>query len=108
MSAQLTLQRHATGLFTAVTKRSTATRPQDGIVIGLLAAALIGLIVADTYPSGRAQPAPVAMVETSRSATLSMNPPSTQDVGVFTGNYENGVPIYRLAPIEVTANREAR
>jgi hypothetical protein len=54
MSAQLTFQRHPTGFFTAVTKRSTTTRTKDGIVIDLLAAALIGLIVADTYPSDRA------------------------------------------------------
>ena len=104
MSAQLTLQRHATALFPGITKRSTSTRTKDGIVMGLLAAALIGLIVADTYPSERAESGSVKLVEVLRPAT----PAATQDVGVFTGNYVNGLAVYRLAPIDVTANREAR
>ena len=104
MSAQLTLQRHATSLFPAVTKATPGTWSKNGIVIGLLAAALIGLIVADTYPSGRAESGPVKLVEAPRSATRA----ATQDVGVFTGNYVDGVPVYRLAPIEVIAHREAR
>ena len=49
MSAQLTLHRHATTLFPAVTKRTAATWSKNGIAIGLLGAALIGLIVADTF-----------------------------------------------------------
>ena len=97
MSAQLTLQRHATGLFTAVTKRSTTTPTKDGIVIGLLAAALIGLIIADTTTT----------TESVRAATVSATAAPAQNVATFTGNYENGVPVYRLAPIEVTAVRVA-
>ena len=105
MSAQLTLQRHASGLFTAETKRSTATLGKDAIVAGLLVAALIGLVVADTYPSGRAESGPVATADPSRSAALSGT--SAPDVGVFTGTYANGLPVYRLTPIEVTAVRDA-
>jgi hypothetical protein len=98
MSAQLTLQRHATGLFPAVTKRSATTLTNDGFVIGLLAAALIGLIIADTAPT----------TESVRSVPLSVSAAPVQSVATFTGTYENGVPVYRLAPIEVIAHREAR
>jgi hypothetical protein len=96
MSAQLTLNRHATGLFTGVTERSTTAPTKDGIVIGLLAAALIGLIIADT-----------ATTESARSASVSATAAPVQNVAAFTGTYENGVPVYRLAPIEVTAVRVA-
>jgi hypothetical protein len=84
-------------LFTGMTKRSTSTRSKDGIVIGLLAAALIGLIIADTATT----------TESVRSATVSATAAPVQNVATFTGTYENGVPIYRLAPIEVTAVRVA-
>ena len=97
MSAQLTLQRHTAGFFTAATKRSTTIRTKDGIVIGLLAAALIGLVIADT-----------ATTESVRWASVSATAAPVQNIATFTGTYDNGVPVYRLAPIEVTAIREAR
>ena len=97
MSAQLTLQRHAAGLFTAKTTRSTVILGKDAIVIGLLAAALIGLIVADTATT----------IESPRGAPVSGTAIPAVEVATFTGTYVDGVPVYRLAPIEVTAVRDA-
>ena len=98
MLAQLSLPKHGMGLFGAATKRPALTHSsKSAIVIGLLAAALIGLIVADTATT----------IESARSPTVTGTAAPAQDVGVFTGTYVDGMPVYRLAPIEVTAVRDA-
>lgn len=33
-------------------------------------------------------------------------PATTPMIGTFTGEYENGVPVYRLPPISITADRK--
>jgi len=97
MLAQLSLQRHEAESFKTITRRSAASSSKDGVFIGLLAAALIGLIVADTATS----------IESTRSPTVTGTAEPAQEVGVFAGTYVDGVPVYRLAPIEVTAVRDA-
>ena len=105
MSAQLTLQTHETSLVTAVTKRIFLNRSKDGIAIGILAAALIGLIVADTHPSGGSVSLPKQGMQ-AQSAAVSGTAVPVANVGVFTGTYENGLPVYRLPAVEVSAIRE--
>jgi hypothetical protein len=105
MSAQLTLQRLETGIFTAVTKRISLNQSKDGIAIGMLAAALIGLIVADTHPSGGSVSLPKQGMQ-AQAAAVSRTAVPVANVGVFTGTYENGLPVYRLPAVEVNAIRE--
>lgn len=105
MSAQLTLARHETGLFNAVTRRLSLTGSKDGIAIGILAAALVGLIVADTYPSGGSVSLPKQGMQAQSSVVSGTGVP-VANVGVFTGSYDNGLPVYRLPAVEVSAIRE--
>ena len=62
-----------------------------GIAVGLVAALLVGLVYVGVHRSGDA---------------VALPPAPPQIVGTFTGTYENGLPVYRLPPIQVTAVRE--
>jgi hypothetical protein len=62
-----------------------------GIAVGLASALLVAWIVGGDRMSHFAAAAPAP----------------TPTVALFTGAYENGVPVYRLPPIEITARRDA-
>lgn len=63
-----------------------------GLAVGLASALLVAWIVGG---DGRM----------SHFATAA--PAPTRTVALFTGNYENGLPLYRLPPVEITARRGA-
>ena len=79
---------------TSSAERQTWSRVFDGDPRSLLAAALVATAMqawaGDITSSGQ-------------SATNAANPPM---VGVFTGDFVNGAPVYRLPPIAVVANRK--
>ena len=84
MSAQL-----AIGCPQAVTRKSLSASTLTGLAIGLL----VVLVFAD------------ARVREVTPAQQAARPPV---VGTFTGTYADGLPIYRLPAIGVTAQRETR
>ena len=61
------------------------------VAVGLVAALLVGLVSVGVHQSGHA---------------VTLPPASPQIVGTFTGTYENGLPVYRLPPIQITAVRD--
>jgi hypothetical protein len=63
-----------------------------GVVVGLASALLVAWIVGGDY---------------RMSHVATATPAPTRAVALFTGAYENGVPVYRLPPIEITARRDA-
>ena len=83
MSAQLAISSPNVVPFKALAK---------GFAVGMAIVMLIGLIVADVYPINQAANEPLA---------------ATHVVGIFTGSYENGLPVYRLPPIQVTTGRKS-
>ena len=62
-----------------------------GIAVGLLAGLLVGLVYVGVHRSGDA---------------VALSPAPPQIVGTFAGTYENGLPVYRLPPIQITAVRD--
>lgn len=62
-------------------------------IVLVLAAAASGLVGAAHYRTTRDVPLPV------RAA------PQTPMVGVATGEYDHGLPVYRLPPVQVTVNK---
>ena len=64
----------------------------NSLTVVLAILALIGLVLADTAPVARATAEPAA----------------THVTGRFSGEYENGVPVYRLPAIEIKATRQER
>ena len=89
----------------AVDVLSYRGRHKSGLVIGLLAILMVGLIVVDTYRAGRAMTEPASSIESSDSAAASERGGSPQLAAEFTETYANGLPVYRLPPIQVTAVR---
>jgi hypothetical protein len=63
-----------------------------GIATGLAGALLAAFILGGDYTPSHA---------------ASTTPPPTPAVAIFTGSYVDGVPVYRMPPVEVTARREA-
>ena len=61
------------------------------IAAGLASALLAALILGGDYTASHA---------------ASTTPPPTPAVGIFTGSYVDGVPVYRMPPVEITAQRE--
>lgn len=49
--------------------------------------------------------APVAAAGATAAPAVNGAPHARQDVGVFTGTFVNGMPLYRLPPITVVAHR---
>jgi len=49
--------------------------------------------------------APVAGADVAAAPAVHGAPHAKQDVGVFTGTFVNGMPLYRLPPISVVAHR---
>ena len=84
MSAQLSIEYPETPLYKV---------PGRSLAAGIAAVLLVALILADAHVSRDATP--------ERAAPVQM-------VGTFTGTYENGVPVYRFPPIQVTATRKAK
>lgn len=83
MSAQLSIGHLETPLCKA---------PSRSLTVGIAAALLVALILADA--------------DVSRDATTERAAP-VQMAGTFTGTYVNGLPVYRLPPIQITAVRNA-
>jgi hypothetical protein len=63
-----------------------------GIAAGLATALLAALIIGGDYTTRDAAPA---------------TPSPPRAVGVFTGNYADGVPVYRMPPVDITGSRGA-
>ena len=64
-----------------------------GAIAGFVIVLLVALICADATVGGS--------IADEHAAPL-------QQVGQFTGTYENGLPIYRLPPMQITAVRDPR
>jgi hypothetical protein len=63
-----------------------------GVAAGLATALLAALIIGGDYTTRDAAPA---------------TPSPPYAVGVFTGNYADGVPVYRMPSVEITGSRGA-
>jgi len=91
--------------FTIAAPRS-ATGKSTGIATVIAGVALIGLAAAGAYRLVHPVIGPVGAGDRTVAAPASYTAAPLQGVGVFTGAYENGLPVYRLPPVQVTAVRK--
>jgi hypothetical protein len=92
--------------FTIAAPRST-TGKTTGIATVIAGVALIGLAAAGAYRLVHPVIGPVWAGDRTVAAPASETAAPVQGVGVFTGAYENGLPVYRLPPVQVTGNRNS-
>ena len=79
-----------------------ARSPIGPLAIPTLAVALVVAVVSAVVAEAARPPAPAVSAAVARPARG-----DAPAVGVFTGEYENGVPVYRLPPVTVVASRKA-
>ena len=71
-----------------------AIRTLQLLALGLAAAVLLAAV-------------PVSTDKSAVPPLGTLVPATTPMVGTFTGEYENGIPVYRLPPIAITVDRKA-
>jgi hypothetical protein len=91
--------------FTIPAPRS-APGKTTGIATFIAGVALIGLAAAGAYRLVQPVIGPVWAGDRAVAAPASQTAAPVHGVGVFTGAYENGLPVYRLPPVQVTAIRK--
>jgi hypothetical protein len=77
-----------------------------GIATVIAGVALIGLAAAGAYRLVHPVIEPVWAGDRTVAAPASETAGPGQGVGGFTGAYENGLPVYRFPPVQVTAIRK--
>jgi hypothetical protein len=73
--------------------RRLAIRTLQALALGLAVVLLLAAI-------------PVSTDKPAASQLGKRAPATAPTIGTFTGEYENGVPVYRLPPIAITADRK--